>query len=834
MSAFGAVVVGVALAQAARLNGWELDARQAVHDHQARLRRPVLAQAPTVGAGAASRPERAFLDGYCVTCHNERRLTAGLALDKVDPANVRVDQEMWEKVVRKLGSGAMPPAGARRPAAADSQAFLANLVTALDRAAAANPNPGRPPAHRLNRAEYANAIRDLLALEVDARQLLPADDSGYGFDNNADVLTVSPALLERYMSAARTISRGAVGDLSIRPLTETYKMSVMFRQDDRMSDELPFGSRGGLAVRHHFPLDGEYALKITLQRTWQGSIRGLAESHQLDVFLDRVPVMQFTVGGECEGSSEGSSEEPRCNPKPREPGRTADVSDYEQTADRDLEVRFFAKAGPRLVSVTFRKDAGAPEGALEPPLPVTSFEYAGEKNLDPAIDRIEIQGPYNVQGTGDTPSRRRIFVCAPTRGAEEKACATKIVRTLGRRAYRRPLTDDEVQTLLSFYEAGRMVDGFEGGIEAVLRRMLVSPHFLFRIERDPVDVPTATGYRLSDLELASRLSFFLWSSTPDDELLDVAERGELGEPEVLERQVRRMLADDRAAALVKNFAGQWLFLRNMRGVTPDPDAFPYFDDNLREALQRETELFVESVLLDDRNVLDFLTADYTFLNERLAEHYGVPDVYGNHFRRVTLSDPRRRGLLGQGSILTVTSYPTRTSPVLRGKWLLENILGAPPPPPPPDVPALEESDEAETPRSVRDRMEQHRRNPVCASCHATMDPLGFALENFDAVGRWRTSEAGGQIDASGALPDGTTFNGPEGLRELLVTRGEEFVATLAEKLFTYGIGRGVEYYDAPAIRAIVREAAHDDYRWSSLVLGIVKSAPFQMRRSQGS
>ena len=644
LSAFGAVVVGVGLAQAARLHGWELDVRQAVHEHPARLHRPVLAQAPTVGAGAASRPERAFLDGYCITCHNERRLTAGLALDKVDPANVGVDAEVWEKVVRKLGSGAMPPAGARRPAAAASQAFLTNLVTALDRAAAANPNPGRPPAHRLNRAEYGNAIRDLLALEVDARQLLPADDSGYGFDNNADVLTVSPTLLERYMSAARSISRVAVGDLSTRPLTETYKMSVMFRQDDRMSDELPFGSRGGLAVRHRFPLDGEYALKIALQRTWQGSIRGLAESHQLDVFLDRVPVMQFTVGGECEGSSEGSSEEPRCKAKPE------DVSDYEQTADHDLEVRFPAKAGTRLVSVTFRKDARALEGALEPPLPVTSFEYAGEKNLDPAIDRIEIQGPYSAQGTGDTPSRRRIFVCAPTRGAEEQACATKIVRTLGRRAYRRPLTDNEVQTLLSFYEAGRMVEGFEGGIEAVLRRMLVSPHFLFRIERDPVDVPTATGYRLSDLELASRLSFFLWSSIPDDELLDVAERGELGEPEVLERQVRRMLADNRATALVKNFAGQWLFLRNMRGVTPDPDAFPYFDDNLREALQRETELFVESVLLDDRSVLDFLTADHTFLNQRLAEHYGVPDVYGNHFRRVTLGDTRRRGLLGQGSI----------------------------------------------------------------------------------------------------------------------------------------------------------------------------------------
>jgi hypothetical protein len=819
-TACGIVIVGVIVGQAWPLNeGLYAGGQSGANQVPSRT----ASQPPSSHGPGSVQPERAYLDTYCVTCHNGRLRTAGLVLDHADIARVG-DAELWEKVVRKVGSGAMPPAGARRPDRARTQSFLTYLVTSLDRAAAAKPNPGRPLIHRVNRTEYANAVRDLLAVDIDARSLLPADDSGFGFDNNADVLTISPGLLERYMSAARKISRLAVGGGTMRPLTDTYKLSVVLRQDDRMNDDLPFGSRGGLAVRHHFPLDGEYVVRVFLQRTWQGGIRGMAEPHRLDLFLDRVPFADFSVGGECRGSSE-----PRCKSRP------GDLNDYEQTADQGLEVRFSAKAGPQLLSVAFRRDAAAAEGLLEPPQPVTSFEYAGNKDTEPSVDRIEVTGPYNAQGAGDTPSRRRIFQCSPRDASDEEACASRILSTIARRAYRRPVTGAEVQTLLGFFKSGREEAGFEGGIEAALRRILVSVNFLFRIERDPEGITASSAYRLSDLELASRLSFFLWSSIPDDELLDLAGRRQLSNPGTLERQVRRMLADGRASTLVSNFAGQWLFLRNMRGVTPDPEAFPEFDDNLRDALQKETELFAASIFRDDRSVLDFLTADYTFLNERLARHYGVPGVYGSHFRRVTLADARRRGLLGHGSILTVTSYATRTSPVLRGKWLLENILGAPPPPPPPNVPSLPENDESDRPLSVRERLEQHRKNPTCASCHARMDPLGFALENFDAIGSWRTlSEANTPIDASGALPDGTKFEGPEELRRLLLSRRDDFVTTLAEKLLTYAVGRGVEHFDASAVRGIVREASRHDYRWSSLILGIVKSSPFQMRRSRAS
>jgi hypothetical protein len=764
-------------------------------------------------------PERSFLDRYCVTCHNDRRLTAGLSLEHAEFSDIEAQAEMWEKVVRKLRTGAMPPPGVPRPDEGTSSGFASRAIAALDRVAMSHPNPGRPLIHRLNRAEYAIAIRDVLALEVDSRALLPPDDSGYGFDNNADVLTVSPGLMERYLAAARLIGRLAVGDPAMRPVTETYKAPVLLLQDDQLGDQMPLGSRGGLAVRHRFALDAEYVLKIALQRTWQGGIRGLAEPHQLDVFLDGIHLSRFQVGGECTGSAE-----PRCRAMPGE------LSDYEQTADRDLEFRFTAKGGTQLLAVTFQKNFVTPEGRLEPPLPVTSFEYAGQKEGEPAVDRIEVRGPYAVRGPGDTPSRHRIFVCRPT-ATDEDACATKILSTLARRAYRRPVSDDEVHALLGFFKAAR-VDGFDAGIEAGLRRILVSPNFLFRIERDPPQVAPATAYRLTNVELASRLSFFLWSSVPDEELLDVAARGQLSDPQILEREVRRLLADDRATALVSNFAGQWLFLRNLRNVTPDPEAFPEFDDSLRQALQKETELFVDSIIRGDHSVLDFLTADYSYVNERLARHYGIPDIYGSHFRRVTVGE-NRRGLLGQGSILTVTSYATRTSPVLRGKWLLDNVLGAPPPPPPPNVPALKENDEGDKPTTVRERMEQHRKNPTCASCHARMDPLGFALENFDAIGRWRDrSETNTPIDASGVLPDGTRFNGPVELRRLLATRREEFVTAVAEKLLTYAVGRGVEFYDGPAIRAIVRDAARHDYRWSSLVLGVVKSQPFQMRRSR--
>jgi hypothetical protein len=762
---------------------------------------------------------RALLDQYCVTCHNERLKTAGLMLDKMDVEHVSDAAEAWEKVVRKLHTQAMPPAGLPRPDKRTYDRLASWLEFALDRAAVAKPNPGRPAVHRLNRAEYVNAVRELLALDADGRTLLPADDSGYGFDNIADVLSLSPGLLDRYLSAARKIGRIAIGDPTLRPTVETYNVSKYLVQDVRMSEELPFGSRGGIAIEHNFPLDGDYIVRIRLQRTLVEAIRGLAEPQQIEVRLDRARIKLFTVGGD--------------GPRAPYTGGGSIPTEYERTADAGLEVRFAAKAGRRLVGVSFLRNSSAPDGVQRAPLAVSSFGFYIERDTEMAVNSVQISGPYNAKVPEDTPSRRRIFSCRPKSSADEAACAKTILTTLARRAYRRPATEADVQSLLRFYEAGRTEGDFDAGVETALENILISPDFLFRIERDPAKIAPSTAYRLSDLELASRLSFFLWSSIPDDELLAVATRGQLKDRVVLEHQVGRMLADARATALVTNFAGQWLYLRNMRRMAPDPETFPGFDDNLREAMQRETELFVESTVREDRSVVDLLTANYTFVNERLARHYGIPNIYGSHFRRVTFSDDTRGGLLGQGSILMVTSYPTRTSPVLRGKWLLENILGTPPPPPPANVPPLQENGEgASKPLSVRERMEQHRKNPVCASCHARMDPLGFALENFDAVGRWRTtSEAGTPIDASGVLPDGTKFEGPADLRKALLNRREEFVGTVTEKLLTYALGRGVDYRDRPAIRTIMRGAAPTDYRWSSLILGIVESTPFQMRRS---
>ncbi len=782
-------------------------------------------QAAPEAAGAS--PYRLVLDRYCVTCHNQQLRTADLTLDRLDLDQVNHTPDLWEKVVQKLRSRSMPPTGRPRPDHATYEALASWLETALDRAAAANPRPGRAAVHRLNRTEYTNAIRDLLHLEIDGRSLLPADESGHGFDTIADLLSVSPGLLERYMSAATKISRQAVGDVAQRPVIETYSVRPTLVQDGRMSDALPFGTRGGIAIRHHFPVDGEYVIKIRLQRTWMDEIRGLAEPHQLEVRLDRARLELFAIGGKY------------TDPAPdyrlrQEQGPAADDAlarlQYEMTADAGLEVRFSAKAGTRLVGVAFQKDTLAPEGVLRPRPSVSSFAFRSIKDTDPGVDTVQIIGPYNATALGDTPSRRRILVCRPAGPDDEDRCATEILATLARRAYRRPATDADVETLLGFYQAAGRTKGFEAGIGLALERLLVDPDFLFRVERD---VTSARGsvYPVSDVELASRLSFFLWSSIPDDELLDLAERGRLRDPAVLDAQVRRMLADRRSTALVSNFAGQWLYVRNMRLVFPDPEAFPEFDDNLRDAFQRETELFVESILHEDRSVLDLLRADHTFLNARLARHYGVPNVYGNHFRRVTAGEARR-GLLGHGSILTVTSYAHRTSPVMRGKWLLENILGAPPPPPPADVPALEENDDGVHARSVRERLEQHRRSPVCASCHARMDPLGFALENFDAIGRWReTGDAATAIDASGTLPDGTAFSGPVEFRAALLneTYRGQFATTVTRKLLTYALGRGLEHSDAPAVRAITREAAPGDYRWSSLILGIVKSVPFQMR-----
>ena len=765
------------------------------------------------GGEAAAGPAayRAVLDRYCVACHNRRTLAGSLALDDIDLEQVGRRAELWEKVLQKLHTRAMPPPGRPRPEPAVYDAFGAWVEQSLDRWAADHPNPGRPAIHRLNRLEYTNAVRDLLHLDIDGQTLLPADDLAFGFDNNADILTVAPGLLARYMSAARTISRLAVGDPSIEADVVRYQMSPLLVQDGRMSEDLPFGSRGGAAVRHHFPRDGDYVLRIELQQN-----RGRTEPQEIDVRVDGERIARLRAG--------------------RWP---ADAPGARPAASGDgLAVRFPARAGTRPVSVSFTGRTMAPEGVAPTRLPVWTFS-TGRGYVEPmALDSFEIEGPYDGPDTAgvaaaDTPSRRRIFVCEPASTAEEEACAARIVETLARRAFHRRVTDEDLEVLRAFYREGRAEGDFRSGIRRALESILVDPEFLFRIERDPPGAAPATAYRLSDVELAARLSFFLWASIPDDELLEEAAAGRLRDPRVLEAQVLRMLADERARTLVTSFAAQWLHLRRMRTVAPDVNAFPAFDENLRDALIRETELFVGSQLRDDRSVVDLLTADYTFVNERLARHYGIPGVYGSRFRRVKWNDDKRRGLLGQGSILTVTSLATRTSPVVRGKWILENVLGTPPPPPPPDVPELEERSESGEATSLRARLEAHRANPVCSNCHARMDPLGFALENFDAVGQWRETDAGGApIDTAGVLPDGAAFDGLPALRDVLHGRRDEFVATVTEKLLTYALGRGVEPYDRPAIRAIVREAAHDDYRWSSIILGITRSLPFQMRRSE--
>ena len=633
------------------------------------------------------------------------------------------------------------------------------------------------------------------------------------------MLAISPVLLDRYMVAAERISRLALGDPSIRPAVETYTVPYTKWQEGRMSEDLPFGSRGGLAVRHHFPLDGEYVIRLELQRAYGNHIRGLQEPNDVELRLDRVRIGEFAVGGDGVRAPWNAVSRP---------------SLYEQTADEGMEVRLQVKAGTRLVSAAFLDRAAVAEGVLEPVPGVSSLAYSRDRNAAMALDSIEISGPYGGATPEDTPSRRRVFSCYPEAPADEAACAAEILSGLARRAFRRPVDEADVEPLLALYEEGRREGGFEQGIQFAVRGVLIDPEFLFRIERDPAGAAPGKAYPVSDLELASRLSFFLWSSLPDDELIDVAAAGRLREPGVLEGQIARMLGDPRSDAFIDNFFGQWLLLRNMRTVAPDPDAFLDFDENLREAMEEETALFVESQVRGDRSVLDLLRADYTYLNERLARHYGVSNVYGNHFRQVKVAGHGRGGLLGQGSILTATSYPNRTSPTKRGLWVLENLLGTPPPPPPPEVPGLPDANHPEEARrlSMRERMEVHRISPVCASCHVLMDPLGFSLENYDGIGAWRTTEEGAPIDVSSTLPDGSRFDGPAGLRDILLGAEERFVETVTEKLLTYALGRGVEYHDGPAVRAVARGAAADDYRWSSMILGVVESTPFQLRRSR--
>jgi len=760
-------------------------------------------------------PAGALVNQYCVSCHNQKLKTANLMLDRADSANPANSAEAWEKVIVKLRSRAMPPPGMPHPDNATYDAVANWLEAGIDRAAAAKVNPGRTASlHRLNRAEYANAVRDLVGVEVDAQAMLPPDEQAFGFENNAEALSIPPALLDRYVSAATSIARRAVGDPTLPPVFVRYGAMknnandlTYLRQTERLGEDFPLGTKGGIAASHYFPVDGEYVFRLRLQRAWETSIRGLNVQNQFEIRVDGVRVAQFTLGG-------GTP-----------PSRT-----FVYDGDDALQARVAVKAGLHQVMATMLKsDNGVPEGGG--PDRLSPYSRQGDNASSPiAIASLLIGGPHNGKVPVDSPSRQLLYVCRAANAAEETPCATKILSNLARRAYRRSATDEDTQTLLSFYNRARAAGTFDDGIRSALERVLVSPDFLFRIEADPAGVAPGSVYRVSDVELASRLSFAFWSSIPDDTLLDLAIGGKLHEPAVLEQQVSRMFADPRArTSLVHNFFEDWLQTRNVWLLNPDSTKFPWFDDNLRTAFVTETEMFLDTQLKEDRSIFDLLTSNETFLNEQLARHYGISGIYGSHFRRVKLADENRFGLLGKASVLAVTSYTTRTSPTIRGKWLLENILAAPMPAPPPNVPTLESSNKDGKPLTVREMLEMHRANPTCASCHKSMDPLGLSLENFDAIGQWRTTDAGRAIDASGVLLDGTNVNGPRELRQALMAKKTQFATAVTEKLLTYSLGRGLEFYDAPAVRAIDRSAAADGYRWSSMMLAIVKSAPFQMR-----
>jgi hypothetical protein len=804
----------------------------------ARARRP--AAAPAVPAAHV-----ALVDEYCLSCHDADEKKGDLDLDAILSLGVARHPDVWEKVVRKLRARQMPPVGRKRPDAATYDAVVGSLEKTLDRAAKARPNPGRTGTiRRLTRTEYRNAIRDLLALDVDVAALLPPDESSYGFDN-VTVGDLSPTLLDRYLSAAEKISRIAVGRASRSPGGETFRMPPDLTQEDHI-EGLPPGTRGGAIVDYTFPRDGEYEFQIRLTRDRDELVEGLSEPHEIELLLDRDRVHLFTV---MPPQRPGTAATPPATPTPASVSVLASASvpvsasasgaaakaDAQPTShaavDQHLKVRIPVTAGPHAVGVTFLKK---PSLLLETPRRPYQAHFNSYRHprVQPAIYAISIVGPYATVSPGESPSRRRIFVSRPRTAADERRAARRILSTLMRRAYRRPVTAADLAGPMTLYRQARVDADFEAGIEMALSAVLVSPQFLFRVEHDPAGLPANTPYRISDLELASRLSFFLWSSVPDDDLLNLAAAGTLHTPAVLERQVRRMLADPRSHALVDNFAAQWLHLRNLDAITPDMRLFPDFDDNLRQAFRQETSLFFDSILREDRSVLDLLRARYTFVNERLAKHYGIPHVYGSRFRRIELDENSwRGGLLRQGSVLTVTSYATRTSPVVRGKWVLDTLLGVPPPPPLPDVPALKDNT-VDGNLSVRERLAEHRKNPQCASCHNLMDPVGLSLEKFDAIGRRRTSDAGVAIDASGGFADGSKFDDVRGLEDALLRRPELFVGAFAEKLLTYATGRGVEYYDAPAIRAIVKDARAQEFRLSSIVLGVVKSPPFQMRTSR--
>lgn len=754
------------------------------------------------------------LNMYCVTCHSDRTRSGGLSLENAGLAEIPKAAETWEKVIRKVRAGMMPPPGMPRPGGARLDELAGFLETSLDRAAAEKPRPGRTSIHRLNRAEYANAIRDLLALDVDAAALLPPDDESSGFDNIADVLTVSPSLMERYLSASWNISRVAAGNLGIAPSTSTYRVRPDLSQDQHI-DGLPPGTRGGILVRHTFPLDGEYIIKVRLWRNTFDLMRGMEDPHDIEIAMDGARLKLVTAGGREAFLKMAEN-----------PGT------FGTDLDQRLTLRISVKAGTHTLWATTILKSHAPRDDMIKPFLRTTIDGLDIMG-DPSVDRMTIEGPFAPTEPGDTASRRKIFVCRPSAPADEPACASRILAALARAAYRRPVDKPALDTLMEFYRRGRTNNaGFDRGIESALQFILASPEFLIRFESDPPNLRPNAVYRLDDLALASRLSFFIWSSIPDDQLLTLASQGKLKDPAVLEQQIKRMLGDARSRALITNFAEQWLHLRNLRNSGPDLEAFPDFDDNLRQAMKEETSLFFDSIMREDRSVVDLLNADYTFVNERLARHYGISNVYGSQFRRVKVPSEARRGLLGQGSILTVTSYPNRTSPVERGKWVLTNLLGVPPQPPPPNVPPLQETSSDGKVLSLRERMERHRANPVCAGCHKVMDPIGFALENFDGVGHWRTTEDGAAIDTSGTLFNGASVEGAIGLRQNLVAHPEIFVGVMTEKMLTYALGRGIEYYDMPAVRKIVQDARNKNFRFSSVVLGIVKSTPFQMKEAK--
>jgi len=761
--------------------------------------------APTASSLAAQRP---VLDRYCVTCHNSKVQAGGLTLDKLDLSKVGEQAEIWEKVVRKLGAGMMPPLGMPRPSDASYQALRVALETELDRTAAAKPNLLAPGLHRVNRTEYTNSVRALLGLDIDAAAFLPADDSSYGFDNVASGLGVSPALVDGYVTAAIKISRLALGH-ELTPGQKRYMAPDDYSQESHI-DGLPFGTRGGMLVKHYFPADGEYVLSWgPVRRNTGGLYGGERKGEQLEVLLDGERIKLYDL----------------------------DTDIPQTTAQEKNELRLKVTAGTHAIGLTFLATTYVPHSDVNRHFQRSVIDDSNIEGFTfyPQASWILISGPFGATRPQDTLARRKILICTPANDAEQLPCAKKVLSSLARQAFRRPLKDTDVETILSVYQKGRNSGDFEGGIERGVQFILSHPEFVFRGESDPANVKPGQAYHLSDLELASRLSFFLWSSVPDDELVTLASQGKLKDPATLERQVKRMLADPRSHELVKNFTGQWLQLRSLATSAPVTEFFPDFDDNLRQAFRTETEMFFESILRDNRSVTDLLTADYTFVNERLARHYGIPNVYGSQFRRVTLAGDLdvRRGLLGKGAIQLVTSVADRTSPVQRGKWVLMNILGVIPPDPPPNVPALKEAADgsaAPLEQTMRERMEQHRQNAVCASCHKMMDPIGFSLENFDATGKWRTTQFGRPLDASGQMTDGSKIDGPASLRQALVRYSPQFVRTLTEKLLTYALGRGVEYQDMPLVRSIVRDAAPGDYRFASLVMGIVKSAPFQMNR----